>query len=138
MHRHFATAFCRFLPLEDLKWRKEILPAGEILRSVFPEFSKRFDPEIDYAQLHGDLGFPKSATAAALDNGTWDYPVIALDTPDGIISSVGERPEVRMVLIEGHTRYKYLNALHVLSKPMNDTHEFFVLELTKPLRPTPL
>ena len=137
VHRHFATAFCRFLPLEALKWRMEVLPTGELLKSVCPEFAKRFDPEIDYAQLHGDLAFTKCATAEALDNGTWDYPIIALETPEGVVSSAGERPDVRLVLIEGHSRYKYLNALSALGKPVNDCHEFFVLEIAKPFRPTP-
>jgi hypothetical protein len=124
--------------LKDLTWRKESLPTGELLESVFPEFSKKYDPEVDYAQAQGKLGFPKSATAKAFDSGSWDYPIIALETPEGIVSFAGDMPDVRFVLIEGHSRYKYLNALHALGKPVNDRHELFVLTLTKPVQPIPL
>lgn len=134
VYRHFPTSLGDFLPLEDLKWRRENIPAGELLASVYPEFSKKYDPEFDYEQLHGDLAFPKSSTAEALDTGTWDYPIIVLHTPKGIISSKGVMPEIRLVLIEGHQRYRYLNALYALGKKLNETHELFILELTAPIR----
>ena len=90
--------------MEKLEWKKESLPTRELLKSVVPEFSKRFEPEVDYPLMHGDLSFPKSDTAIAFESGTWDYPVIALSTPQGIVSSTGEKPDVRLVLIEGHSR----------------------------------
>src|SRR5688572_11132164 len=76
VYRHFPTSLGDFLPLESLTWRRDRLPTEVLLASVYPEFWKTHDPQFDYEQLQGDLAFPKSATAEALDTGTWDYPII--------------------------------------------------------------
>jgi hypothetical protein len=46
--------------------------------------------------------------------GTWNYPIVVLQTPDGIRTKGGlVDPNVRYCLIEGHQRFRYLNALTV-------------------------
>ena len=61
--------------------------------------------------------------------GTWDYPIVVMYVPNGIIDCDGEHPEVRHFLVEGHSRVRYLNALTQHGKPLSE-HEVYVLSET--------
>jgi hypothetical protein len=58
--------------------------------------------------------------------GTWDYPIVVMETPDGISGWGQSWPDLRFLLIEGHSRFRYLNALHHRGEG-NSTHELFIL-----------
>ena len=57
--------------------------------------------------------------------------MVLLSTPHGVIDNGAAHPEVRYVLIEGHQRHRYLNALHARGTPPPGPHE--VIILTSPL-----
>jgi hypothetical protein len=127
IHRHWGGTEFRFLPLDTLRWELVTMSGEEILTTVQREISKRLDPEFDYEQLHGELGFPKSQTAIELDEGSWHFPIVSLSTPSGWASRCEDFPDARLMLVEGHQRHRYLNALHALGKPPAGPHEMFVL-----------
>ncbi|MCY1083745.1 hypothetical protein [Archangium lansingense] len=69
----------------------------------------------------------KHPTVAALLRGTWDYPIVVLETPSGIRRREGPARGDRFLLIEGHQRTRYLNVLAhrgVRTGP----HQVFVLQ----------
>ena len=71
----------------------------------------------------------KHPTARALDLGAWDYPIIVLETPSGIRNRREDLPDVRLMLVEGHQRHRYLAARHRLGKENSD-QDVFVISLT--------
>jgi hypothetical protein len=61
-----------------------------------------------FALARRALGAP---TATALDKGRWDYAPIVLPTPNGFIYTIGMFIDSKYLLVEGHQRRRYLNAL---------------------------
>jgi hypothetical protein len=74
-----------------------------------------------------DGGEDRHATARALDSGTWDFPMVLLSTPGGVIDGNRPLPDVRLVIVEGHQRHRYLNALHALGHPPEGPHDTIIL-----------
>lgn len=126
VHRHWHHSPFAFLPLESLSWEERAMFGDDILNAVWREHARELHPEFDYGVFQ-NAGGEKLPTAAALDRGTWDYPIIALSVPSGWKSVDAERPDVRLVLVEGHQRTRYLNALHVLGKAPQEKHRVFVI-----------
>jgi hypothetical protein len=119
VYRHWADTEFSFLPLDSLTWELHEMAGAEILLRIRREIAKRLDPEFDYEQLQGLGGFGKAQTAEELDEGTWAYPIVALSTPTGWVTrdlmhphGLIELPNERLMLLEGHQRHRYLNALH--------------------------
>lgn len=88
------------------------------------------DPEHDYKVFSGSpaSGGPLR-TAAAMNRGNWDYAPIVLATPGGFLCAIGEHIEKEFLLIEGHKRHRYLNALEFMGKRLGP-QRIFVLTLT--------
>lgn len=128
IHRHWSGTDFAFLPIETLRWQLASRSGDEILRSVRREIDTRLEPEIDYDQFQGLLGFDKFQTAIELDEGTWKHPIVALSTPSGWRSRrQGDLPKERLMLVEGHLRHRYLNALHAKGIPPKGPHQLFIL-----------
>lgn len=53
--------------------------------------------------------------------------MIVLSTPNGVMNLEQVLPEVRFVIVEGHQRHRYLNALHSLGIPPVGPHEVLIL-----------
>lgn len=49
--------------------------------------------------------------AVALDQGEWDYAPPVLCTPNGFIDTLGTVIDANYLIVEGHSRRRYLNAL---------------------------
>lgn len=135
IYRHWRDTDFAFLPLETLTWELAEMEGEEILARVRREISKRVDPEWDYDQFQGMHGAGKTATAEDLDRGTWEYPIVALFTPTGWITrsethphDVIALPHERLMLLEGHQRHRYLNALHWRGTPPKGPHRMFIVE----------
>jgi hypothetical protein len=131
LHRHWKQSPAAFLSLDRLTWRLERMTTAAIVEQVHREWAKVLDPEFDYKTFHGD-GSGKHPTARALDLGAWDYPIIVLETPEGIRNRREKLPDVRLMLIEGHQRHRYLAARYRLGKEVVD-QDVFVLSLAQPL-----
>jgi hypothetical protein len=61
--------------------------------------------------------------------GTWDYPIVVIETPEGVLDYHTPFPEFRFCLIEGHKRLHYLKAFAGQSLTAN-RHDVFVLTLS--------
>lgn len=138
LYRHWDDTEFAFLPIDTLEWELVELSGDAILTDVRREISKRLDPEFDYEQFQGCHGFPKAHTAIDLDRGTWEYPIVALSTPSGWITRELSHPHdwtglptARLMLLEGHQRHRYLNALHHRGTPPEGLHRVFVVRSPK-------
>ncbi len=134
IYRHWRYTEFAFLPLGSLEWDLLEMTGNEILEKVRREISKQLDPDFDYEQFQGGDGWGKTETARDLDRGTWTYPIIALSTPSGWITQNAEHPhdaveltDERLMLLEGHQRHRYLNALHHRGTPPAGPHQVFVV-----------
>jgi hypothetical protein len=121
VHRHWLYSDFSFIPLDTLNCELVVWPVDQILGEVFNRLEVNYAPQFDYDVFH-EFG-ETHPTAKALDLGAWDYPIIVVRTPSGIRTCDGcERPEVRFLLVEGHQRVRYLNALNsrsVVLKPQD-------------------
>lgn len=133
VYRHWDYTEFAFLPLETLSWQLRQMEGEEILANVRREISKRLDPEWDYDRFQGQRG-EKTQTAQDLDQGTWEYPIVALSTPSGWVTRSEkhphdfiELPHERLMLLEGHQRHRYLNALHWRGTPPPGPHQVFIV-----------
>lgn len=127
IHRHWEYSPFAFLPLDTLTWEPRTFDGEELLASIHRACGGDLHPQFDYDTFQRRGGDDRHATAIALDSGTWDYPMVLLSTPNGIRSFRRELPAVRLVLVEGHQRHRYLNALHALGKPPCGPHQVYVL-----------
>ena len=134
VYRHWDSTDFAFLPLETLKWELVEMDGEEILARVQREISKALNPEFDYHQFQGTHEMEKAHTARDLDQGTWEYPIVALSTPSGWLTrsekhphDCVELPQERLMLLEGHQRHQYLNALHWRCTPPEGPHRVFIV-----------
>jgi len=128
IHRHWTHSPFAFLPLDDLSWHVEKMTPHEVFDLVHREFAQTLNPDFDLGVFQKPPLGEKLPTAAAIDEGTWDFPIVTLRVPNGIIGLKGEFPDVRLVLVEGHQRHRYLHALHAFGKAPNGPHDVFILE----------
>jgi hypothetical protein len=127
IYRHWSLSYTSFLRLKLMTWCLAAWPSAQILRNVHLEFGTPMEPDLNYRVFNCEGAFGPLPTARALNQGTWDIPLLALETPNGIRSAHGEMPEVRFVVAEGSKRMRYLNALrHRGAAP--GPHELFILE----------
>ncbi len=128
IHRHWTQSPFAFLQLDDLTCQSVKMAPDEIFGSIHREWAQTLNPKHDLSVFQQKIGGKKHPTAAAIDDGTWDFPIITLSTPDGVRGLKGEFPEMKLVLVEGHQRHRYLHALYQFEKAPQGPHEVFVLE----------
>lgn len=127
LHKHWQQSPAAFLPLERLSWRLDRMTTAAIVEQVHREWARTLNTEHDFKTFHRD-GVDKHPTARALDLGAWDYPIIVLETPEGIRNRHEELPGVRLMLVEGHQRHRYLVARYRLGMEVFE-QDVFVLSL---------
>ncbi len=129
IYRHWKNSPFIGLDLAGLTWCLEKWVAAEILKSVVLAYGPlELDPERDYrtfTKVYSGMG--PGPTRLDLDTGTWDFPIVVLHTPEGFISEKGDFPEARYVLVEGHQRFMYFNALYNRGEIAGE-HSIFILE----------
>lgn len=104
VHRHWRRSPFRRLPLSQLRSRRETWSTEQILRGVYND--DIIEPKHDFQVFaEGYIG------KTMLLRGTWDCPMLILSTPEGFKDQKGEHPDARFRLIEGHRRFRFLNAL---------------------------
>lgn len=101
IYRHWAHSYMAFLELAPLAWRLETWAGVQILSDVHMEFGGPMEADHDYKVFNGYRGFGPNATARPMNEGTWDIPLLVLETPSGIRSHVGDLPDVRYLVAEG-------------------------------------
>lgn len=127
VYRHWAHSPFGFLPLDTLQWKREKWEGAALLSKVYRAWGGDLSPQFDYDTFQRQGGDDRHQTAIALDAGTWDYPMVVLSTPYGVRNSGKEHLGVRFVIVEGHQRHRYLNALHFLGRPPTGPHEVIIL-----------
>ena len=127
IYRHWFNSPFSFLPLSDLRLERRRWSGEELLDSIFRAWGGELHPQFNYDAFQGNGGGDRTATAVALDSGTWDFPMVLLSTPSGVVNEGVERPEVRLVVVEGHQRHRYLNALHARGKAPAGPHDTIIL-----------
>jgi len=114
LYRHWrGTPLC-FIPLEGLSWTLERWSPRQFLDTVGTwNTGRALDPEADFrAMTETRLGKKqRTQTAVALDAGEWDYAPIVLSMPVGYVDLHGLDCAQTYLLVEGHQRRRYLNAL---------------------------
>jgi hypothetical protein len=124
VHRHWDTSPFRFIPLDTLSWRLGTWSAEKVLSSVVLLEAGVLDPEHDsecFAVAEG-----RHPTVTGFQNGSWDYPIVVLETPRGVRRCEGPEPCARFLLIEGRQRVRYLNVL-TYEEVRTGPHLVFVL-----------
>lgn len=127
IYRHWTHSPFDFFPLDSLIWEHQSWSGETLLKSIYRAGGGELKPQFDYDTFQRRGGDDRHATARALDSGTWDYPMILLATPYGVIDRGEVRPDVRLVIVEGHQRHRYLNALHALGRSPSGLHEVIVI-----------
>jgi hypothetical protein len=128
IYRHFDKTEFSCLPLDTLSWERRALSADDIVTHVRRELGRRLDPEWDYEQMRGLTGFPVSPVVTEFEaTGSWTFPIVALSVPAGWHANRREYPDARLMLVEGHSRQRYLNAAHAQGVAPPGPHEVFVL-----------
>jgi hypothetical protein len=127
IYRHWTHSPFSFLQPETLTWERRFYDGQELLGSIYRAFGGDLHPQLDYETFQRKRGADRHQTAKALDSGTWDYPMILLFTPRGVIDVGNYLPDVRLLIVEGHQRHRYLNALHALGRAPFGSHEVLVL-----------
>jgi hypothetical protein len=125
IYRHWSTSPFRFLELRTLCWRMESWSTEAILAQIYMVHGGPLVPEFDYQVMQQASDGPRS-TANNWHNGTWNMPLLVLETPSGIDSYEGPLSEVRFILIEGSKRMRYLNALHARAEATGP-HPLYIL-----------
>lgn len=123
--RHTTHSDYHGLDFFKLKSRLETWDAGRILRDVF--CADPLNPVHDYEvfNVNGETSTARPINAT----GTWDYPIVVLETPEGFCDNRGQYPDVRYLLIEGHLRRRYL-AAKLARGEANAEHDLFILSQT--------
>jgi hypothetical protein len=132
VYRHWDSSAFKWLSLQDLKWSRATWDVDKILSEVTFSFSETFNANYDYEQISGKMYQSRTQTSQAFEQGTWDFPIVLLAAPDGVVLHGELLPEKKYVLVEGHQRFRYLNALHVLKKPVNREHLVYILHCLIP------
>lgn len=111
VHRHWTYSPLSFLPLESLSWREERWAPQRFIAEVKSwRGDEALNPEHDF-KVFANPGGRKRPTAEALDQGEWDFAPPVLSTPGGFIDTLGNHVQAEYLLVEGHQRRRYLNAL---------------------------
>jgi hypothetical protein len=127
IYRHFQNSpFCH-LPLDRLAWRLEMWPGETLVDRIRWLNKDRDDPRADY-QAHQTLSREREPRLTFDASGTWNIPVLAIESLGGFITVRGFIPGPAIHLIEGHRRMRYLRSLFVHGDPMRE-HEIFILTL---------
>jgi hypothetical protein len=126
VHRHWRDTPFKFIPLPTLKWKLERWPTERILSEVRRARQGRYDPA-NWDRRFKYAGKQDPTVQAFAANGTWDYPIVVLQTPTGVSLDHGYFPDVRFLLIEGHNRWRYLSVLRY-RQVSTGPHEVFLLE----------
>ncbi|GLK81832.1 hypothetical protein [Methylopila turkensis] len=122
VHRHWHhSPYCSF-PLDGLSWTIEEWPNERLLNVHCPRCM--FDAAFDFETFNS---YPDNPTSEPMNRtGTWKIPIVILNTPAGVIDAQGPDPRSRHLLVEGHQRLRYLNAL-VARRQGAPAHHVFVL-----------
>jgi hypothetical protein len=122
--RHWDYSPYNFIDLSKITCSEAIWPTEKILREVYVRGRHLDDPDADYEIMNT---FRNPTATPMNETGTWDYPIVVVKTPTGIINEAEEIQYVKYMLIEGHQRRRYLNALNARGA-VKAEHRIFVLD----------
>lgn len=125
LYRHWLQSPMCFIELDNLHWQMVEWEPAYFLTAVGTYWgADDFEPEFDFNTFHQQGGKSRHRTAVALDSGAWDYAPIVLATEQGFISTQGNYVNRPFLLVEGHQRRRYLNALASRGKALKRQRVF--------------
>ena len=127
MYRHWHISPYSYLPLDTLRCDAQYFTAERLFSEIYPAAAKPLNPEHDYWCFEKLLDGSRHPTACDIDNNTWDYPIVALSTPSGVDTGEPAEKLWPFMLIEGHSRYRYLHARYRLGYQIGASHAVYVL-----------
>jgi len=130
IHKHWGYTYYDFLPLESLVWRKESWSTSYLLEELFKE-NDALRPNEYEAESFQFL--PREPHHSIYEKGTWDYPIVVLESKSGFSFGSKPIPEAKFWLIEGHKRFRCLNFCSQQKTPCLEQHEVFILSYQNPV-----
>lgn len=130
IYRYWCRAQFSFLALDTLTCEETRMSTTEILDQIHREYGVTPDPARDIHVFENRIhesGLHPTARAFANLN-TWDYPIVVLRTPHGIKNRRMENDQIKLVLVEGHQRHRYLMALSHAQRAPEGPHSVYILE----------
>lgn len=136
VYKHWIYSPYTGLPLDTLTSTIEIWKSSKLIAEV------GFIDEINVITRGDELGgsdgveflarfvhrdgrtFEPGTTMSS--TGTWNFPILVIESPGGFWVNGFDFPSWRYWLIEGHLRFRYLRALHVAGLPDRDHEVLFV------------
>ncbi|MET4103129.1 hypothetical protein ABIE58_002566 [Roseovarius sp. MBR-78] len=115
-----------YLELDKVSWTQEMWTPEHFVQSVRSATDNRLAPEFDYEVFNRD-GFNTHPTATALNLGSWDFAPIVLYTPGGFLDRYRAMQNYEYLLIEGHQRRRYLNALVAQGQQLSEQRVFVLI-----------
>ena len=132
VYRHFAQTQFSFIPLGTLIVKTISLSLPDLFKEIHRELAYPLAPDYDRKVFENTSfnGKAHPTAQAFIEGGTWDYPIVTVSCPNGIISPrfPNGRNEPTLLLVEGHQRHRYLNALNYFGEAPEGPHKVFVLE----------
>ena len=134
VHRHWGHTPYDSIPLDGLACSLENWATNQLLEKVYIH-GWNLQPACDrkaFLEVHRISSGGHPTVRPFQQHGTWDFPILVLHTPRGLRIDGTPVPETSHLLIEGHSRMRYLNALAVLGPPFGHAplqceHRIFVL-----------
>lgn len=111
IHGHWYDSPHRYLDLDHIGWERVLWDARTFLDRVASGTDDLLDPSNDFAANYRPGSGEPSQTARALNAGCWDFAPVIMPTPNGFVNHDRQPVQRPYLLIEGHNRRRYLNAL---------------------------
>ncbi len=124
IYRHWGMTHYAFLSLDNLQWRKESWPTGRILQELIKKNEALLPNEFEAESFQFQ---PWEPQLSIYSKGTWDYPILVLESETGFAFGQQLIPDVYYWLIEGHRRFRCLNLVVQQGIACADEHEVFVI-----------
>lgn len=125
--KHWKNSPYSFIPLESLQCATRVFDTSSLFSEIYEGYAAPLEPEHDYSCFEALPGGGRHSTAVDIDDGSWEYPIIALSTPQGIASHKQVNDEWTLVLIEGHCRFRYLHARWKLGYKTAEFHKVYII-----------
>lgn len=128
IYKHWSGSPFFGLPLAGLRSHRDILTTEFLLSQVGtadPDALTR-QQAFDYEQFNSDVLRDCEPALTMNRTGTWNFPVLLIQSDDGFICYGNTFTSQSHWLIEGHLRMRYLAALAACGKPATQ-HEVIVV-----------
>ncbi len=130
IHRHWSHSPYYGMDVRGMSSALRRMSTHSLLREVGTVDDRSPDPPPDPVSLYDDFnpsGEPLEPALSINKTGTWNIPVLLLENAGGFAYFTQLFTSVKLWLLEGHQRLRYLRALRSLGKQVAEEHDVLVL-----------